>query len=174
MFSAYDRLGDFESADQLLKQMPDKNDFKTVLRIFKSMQAAQVAPTQLTVVSVLGACAETGAFDLGREVHGFLMEKEIEIQGFVGNALVDMYVKCRNLKLAQEVFDMMSLKHVTCWNSMIVAFAIHGLLDEAYKVIKEMPVGPNSVLWKTLMAACKVHDNAELAEAVFREIAMLE
>ncbi|KAK8950427.1 Pentatricopeptide repeat-containing protein [Platanthera guangdongensis] len=260
LISRHVRLGNLRDAVRVFDEMTVRDavswnsliagfvhgkDFTSALRIFKSMHAAQVAPTQLTIVSVLGACAETGAFDLGREVHGFLMEKEIEIQGFVGNALLDMYAKCGNLKLAQEVFDMMSLKHVTCWNSMIVAFAIHGrsqealdlfsslekasirpnrvtflgvllacshkglveegralfnrmveeyhiqpdikhygcmvdilsrcgLLDEAYKVIKEMPVGPNSVLWKTLIAACKVHGNAELAEAAFREITKLE
>lgn len=291
MFVAYDRMGDLDSADQILKKMPEKNvslwnsiiarhvrlgnveaarrvfekmnvrdavswnsliagfvrvkDYKSALRIFRSMGTAEVVPTQLTIVSLLGACAETGAFEMGHELHSFLMEKEIEIEGFVGNALLDMYAKCGNLKLAQEVFDRMDLKHVTSWNTMIVALAIHGhseealdlfdsleeaaikpnritflgallacshkglveegrvlfyrmnkkygihpdmkhygcmvdilsrrgLLEEAYQLIKEMPFRANAVLWKTVIAACKVHGNVELAESAFREIGKLE
>ncbi|KAG0468040.1 hypothetical protein HPP92_017368 [Vanilla planifolia] len=209
------------------------------------MVAAKIDPTRLTIVSVLGACSEIGAFNMGLKIHEFLKKNMIEIEGFVGNALIDMYAKCGNLKLARQVFDSMGLRHVTCWNSMIVALAVHGhseealelfsylercnvqpnritflgvllacshkglleegkalfhrmvhvysikpdikhygcmmdiltrrgLLDEAHRMISDMPVMPNSVLWKTLLGACKVHENVELAETAFREISKLE
>ncbi|KAH0458102.1 hypothetical protein IEQ34_013417 [Dendrobium chrysotoxum] len=254
------RLGNVEAARRVFEEMTVRDavswnsliagfvrvkNYISALEVFRSMVAAGVVPTQLTIVSVLGACAETGAFEMGREIHGFLMEKEIEIEGFVGNALLDMYAKCGNLKLAQEVFDRMDVKHVTCWNSMIVALAIHGrseealdlfssleeaavkpnritflgsllacshkglveegrvlfhkmikkydiipdikhcgcmvdilcrrgLLEEACQLIKDMPFRANAVLWKTVIAACKVHGNVELAESAFREIGKLE
>ncbi|XP_020592045.1 pentatricopeptide repeat-containing protein At1g74630-like [Phalaenopsis equestris] len=259
IIARYARLGNVEAARRVFEEMAVRDavswnsliagfvrvkDYKSALRLFRSMVTAEVVPTRLTIVSVLGACAETGAFEVGREIHGFLMENEIEIEGFVGNALLDMYAKCGNLKLAREVFDMMNLKHVTCWNSMIVALSIHGhseealdlfasleeaaikpnritflgallacshkglveegralfhkmkkydihpdikhygcmvdilsrcgLLEEAYQLIKEMPFRANAVLWKTVIAACKVHGNVDLAERAFGEIGKLE
>jgi len=43
-----------------------------------------------------------------------------------------------------------------------------GLIDEAYKLIKSIPVKPNSVIWKTVLGACKVHGAVELAEEAFQ------
>ncbi|PKA50566.1 Pentatricopeptide repeat-containing protein [Apostasia shenzhenica] len=254
------RLGDVEAARRVFDAMPLKDaiswnslisgyvrvkDYKSALMIFKDMLAAEVLPTQLTIISVLSACAETGSFELGREIHEFLKGKEIEIEGFVGNALLNMYSKCGSLELAGQLFDMMRMKHVSCWNSMIVALAVHGhsedalelfsslekasvkpnrvtflgaliacshkglvdegkalfyrmindyrieadikhygcmvdifsrcgLLEEAYQMIKEMPLKANSLLWKTLLSACRVHRSIELAEVAFREIVKLE
>ena len=54
----------------------------------------------------------------------------------MGIALLDMFAKCGNEKLARQIFKEMGTKRVSCWNSMIVALAVHGYSDEALEFSK--------------------------------------
>ena len=70
----------------------------------------------MTLVSGLGACGDLG---LGRWVEGFVLEKKVEVNSYVGSALIDMYGKCRDLISARRVFDSMPNKDVVTWNAII-------------------------------------------------------
>ncbi|MED6129918.1 hypothetical protein PIB30_112711, partial [Stylosanthes scabra] len=48
------------------------------------------------------------------------------------------------------------------------------LLDEAFKFVEEMPIQPNSVIWRTLLGACVNHNHLALAEKVKEWITELE
>ena len=250
------RLGDIAQAARIFREMPERDAvswnsmiggyaklrmYDRALDVFREMQENGVEPTELTVVSVLGACAEMGELELGRRIHNFLESKGIAADGYVGNALVDMYAKCGNLKLARQVFDSMSIRDLTCWNAMIVGLSVHGqsldalrlfdsmkvepdhitfvgvltacsrsglvyegrsyfnsmtedykivpgvkhygcMIDmlcrhgkvhEAYQMIKDMPIKANSVLWKMVMAACRVHGQSDLGSKAFCELRQL-
>ncbi|GLT71425.1 hypothetical protein SLA2020_434430 [Shorea laevis] len=45
-----------------------------------------------------------------------------------------------------------------------------GRLEEAYKFISNMHIGPTGSVWSTLLAACRVYKNVELAEKVADKI----
>ncbi|KAK4341680.1 hypothetical protein RND71_040181 [Anisodus tanguticus] len=45
-----------------------------------------------------------------------------------------------------------------------------GRLTEAYKFITDMPIKPTGGIWATLLSACRVHKNVELAEKVAKEM----
>ena len=45
-----------------------------------------------------------------------------------------------------------------------------GRLDEAYHFISNMHIEPTGSVWSTLLAACRVHKNVELAEKVAEKI----
>ncbi|XP_072974760.1 pentatricopeptide repeat-containing protein At5g15300-like [Typha angustifolia] len=258
MITMHVRAGDVRAARRVFEEMPEKDAiswnsmiagyvrfkrYKCALELFRQMQGDEMEPTELTIVSVLGACAETGELEMGKEIHRYLKNKDIMIEGYVGNALLDMYAKCGCLKLAWQVFSGMSLKHITCWNAMIVGLAVHGcfeealelfasmerepsrvaepnritflgvllacshkglvkegqayfkrmvekykiepdikhygcmvdllcrcgMVKEAYQMIKDMPVKANSVLWKTVLAACRVYGHMELAKEALKE-----
>ncbi|XP_020211528.1 putative pentatricopeptide repeat-containing protein At1g74400 [Cajanus cajan] len=49
-----------------------------------------------------------------------------------------------------------------------------GHLREAYDFIMEMPVPPNAVLWRTLLGACSVHGELELAAEVRLKLLKLD
>jgi pentatricopeptide repeat protein len=55
----------------------------------------------------------------GRWVEGFVLEKKVEVNSYVGSALIDMYGKCRDLISARRVFDSMPNKDVVTWNAII-------------------------------------------------------
>ncbi|CAL4911948.1 unnamed protein product [Urochloa decumbens] len=215
--------------------------YDRALDIFQELQENGMEPTELTVVSAFGACAEMGELELGRGIHNYLESKGIAADGYVGNALVNMYAKCGNLKLARQVFNGMSIRDLTCWNTMIVGLSVHGqwpdalelfdsmkiepdhvtfvgvltacshsglvnegrayfnsmtedykivpsvkhygcMIDmlcrhgkvhEAYQMVKDMTNKANSVLWKMVMSACRVHGQFELANKAFHELHQL-
>jgi pentatricopeptide repeat protein len=49
----------------------------------------------------------------------FVLEKKVEVNSYVGSALIDMYGKCRDLISARRVFDSMPNKDVVTWNAII-------------------------------------------------------
>ncbi|XP_008801246.3 pentatricopeptide repeat-containing protein At2g27610 [Phoenix dactylifera] len=63
----------------------------------------------------------------------------------------------------QCYFDLMkgygiipSMDHFAC---MVDLFSRAGLVERAYEFIKSIPIKPNKVTWRSLMAGCKTHGN---------------
>jgi pentatricopeptide repeat protein len=63
------------------------------------------------------------------------------------------------------------IEHYGC---MIDLLGRVGRLQEAYGMIKTMPMKPNAVIWGTLLSACKVHSNVELGEVAAAEVGKLD
>lgn len=87
--------------------------------LFKEMKDAGVEPVEMTLVSVLGACGDLGDLSLGRWVEEFVVDKNFEMNSYLGSALIGMYGKCGYLSSARRVFDSMAKKDHVTWNAMI-------------------------------------------------------
>lgn len=259
MITRHVRIRNIEAAQAVFDEMPERDsvswnsmisgyilvkDFSAALNLFQRMENEEVEATEITLISIIGACAETGAITTGKKIHESLNRKGHTIQGYLGIALVDMYAKCGNLDTALEIFTKLGMKPVSCWNAMIVGLALHGysdraldlfhemmngtqpdrvtfigvliacshkglvdvgrqlfkvmveeysiepdmkhygcmvdllsrwgLLEEALEVIRNMPFEANCVLWRTLLGACRVHGNVELAELAIHELRKVE
>ncbi|KAJ7009134.1 hypothetical protein NC653_007698 [Populus alba x Populus x berolinensis] len=60
----------------------------------------------------------------------------IELNHFVGGALINMYSRCGDIDEAQRVFEQMKEKNVITYNSMIMGFALHGKSVEAIELFR--------------------------------------
>nr|CAB3488878.1 unnamed protein product [Digitaria exilis] len=163
------RLQDMAEAARIFREMPERDAvswssmigayaklgmYDRALDAFQEMQENVVELTELAVVSVLGACAEMGELELGRRIHNYLASKGIAADGYVGNALVDMYAKCGRLELARLVFDSMSIRDVTCWNTMIIGLSVHGQSRDALKLFDSMKIEPDQITFLGVLTAC--------------------
>ncbi|KAF8401851.1 hypothetical protein HHK36_012798 [Tetracentron sinense] len=63
------------------------------------------------------------------------------------------------------------VEHYGC---MVDLLGRAGLLDEAYEMIKSMPLRPNTIVWGALLAACKLHKNPGLGELAARRLLEME
>ena len=127
------------------------------LVLFKQMQAQNVKADEFTLASVVGACGDMGALDLGKWVHSYIDKEGIDIDIVLGTSLVDMYSKCGSLDNAIRVFEGMSKRDVMAWSTMIGGYAIHGFGEKALKVfhaMKSANVRPNSVTFTSVLCAC--------------------
>ncbi|XP_072966348.1 pentatricopeptide repeat-containing protein At1g08070, chloroplastic-like isoform X1 [Typha angustifolia] len=215
------------------------------LNLFERMKAENCKPNEVTIVSVLSACAQLGSVEIGEQIGNYIESQGFTVGVYVGSALVDMYSKCGNIGRARAIFDKMHERDVVTWNSMIGGLAFNGFakdaidlyekmreenfkpsditfvglltacthaglvdfglrvfksmkednnvvpkvehcacivdllcrsgrLKDAYEFICEMEVEPNVVIWGTLLSACRVHSNVDLAEHAVKKLLVLE
>lgn len=64
-----------------------------------------------------------------------------------------------------------SMEHFSC---MVDLFCRANLFQEAYEFIKNMPVHPDPVIWRTLLVACKKNKNMEKGELAGQRLLELE
>ena len=84
-----------------------------------------------------------------------------------------MVVKGRQLFESMETTFHITpkLEHYGC---MVDLLGRCGELQEAYDLIQNMPMKPDSVVWGTLLGACSFHGNVELAEIAADSLFELE
>eukprot|EP01018_Ginkgo_biloba_P014843 Gb_33191 [translate_table: standard] len=104
------------------------------LALFSQMQLNGVKPNHITFVSVLCTCHHEG-----------LVEE------------VWHWFSC----MVQNYDIMPKLEHYGC---MVDLLGCSGHLDEAYCIIKEMPMEPDVSMWGALLSACRIHHNIAIGE----------
>ncbi|XP_009800680.1 pentatricopeptide repeat-containing protein At2g39620-like [Nicotiana tabacum] len=93
------------------------------LSLFRDMQNVYSQPNNVTLVSVIPACAELRAVRLGKSVHCHAVKASIDSDISTGTALVSMYAKCNLFNLALNLFNKMPLVEVVTWNALINGYA---------------------------------------------------
>lgn len=117
---------------------------EAAIQLFKEMEMEMVAPDNITFVNLLSACAHSGLVEEGR--HYF--RRMVEIHG----------IEPRR-------------EHFGC---MVDLLGRAGMLEEARKLINEMPMSPDAGVLGALLGACKIHGNIELGEQMGRRVIELE
>ncbi|XP_044501742.1 pentatricopeptide repeat-containing protein At2g45350, chloroplastic [Mangifera indica] len=111
------------------------------------------------------------AFDLLMEMERFLIEPDditfVGVLNACGHAgLVKEGILC--FELMRRVHKMEpKLQHYGC---MVDILGRAGHIEEARKLIEDMPIEPNDVIWRTLLSACQTHENLTVAEPVAKHL----
>lgn len=260
MITGYMKFGKIELAERLFRAMPVKNlvtwnamvagyvencRAEDSLKLFRTMVEFGVRPNPSNLCSVLLACSNLSALQLGKQVHQLTCKLPLYYDSTVETSLISMYCKCGNLEDAWKLFLKMPQKDVVAWNAMISGYAQHGageralwlfdkmrgegakpdwitfvaiflacnhagLVDrgvqyfdsmtreygveakpdhytcmvdllgragklvEAVDLIKKMPFKPHSAIFGTLLGACRIHKNIELAEFAAENLLTLD
>ncbi|TKY71165.1 Pentatricopeptide repeat-containing protein [Spatholobus suberectus] len=172
MLSGYAKLGMVEDAHFIFDQMVEKDlvcwsamisgyaesdQPHEALQLFNEMQRQRIVPDQITMLSVISACAHVGALAQAKWIHTYVDKNGFGRALPINNALIDMYAKCGKLAGAREVFENMPRKNVISLSSMINAFAMHGDADSAIDLfhrMKEQNIEPNAVTFIGVLYAC--------------------
>eukprot|EP01018_Ginkgo_biloba_P018484 Gb_38129 [translate_table: standard] len=127
------------------------------LTLFNEMQRAKVKPNSVTMVSLLQACAHSGALQQGIWIHEYIIQSGFESDVIVGNSLIDMYANCGRVEVAHELFEKMPKRDVVSWNAMISGYVENGHTTKALLVFSQMQladINPNSVTLLSVLQAC--------------------
>ncbi|KAH7865595.1 hypothetical protein Vadar_008731 [Vaccinium darrowii] len=173
LITSYNQSGNFELAMEMMEEMqsfeitPDvvtwttmisglaqNNRVSQALEMFGEMLLAGVEPNEITVTAVISACASLKALPIGVELHSFAVKIGCTENVLVGNSLIDMYSKCGKLDAAQRAFDLIAMKDVYSWNSMIGGYCQAGYLGKAHDLFSKMQISdvpPNVVTWNTMI-----------------------
>ncbi|XP_042383560.1 pentatricopeptide repeat-containing protein At3g49710-like [Zingiber officinale] len=128
------------------------------LECFRCMQRAGFKPDDCSFVCAISACSNLSSPSQGKQMHGLTIKTELPCnQISVNNALVSMYAKCGNLKDASMLFERMHQRNTVSFNTMIAAYAQHGLGLEAlelFKVMLDSDNEPTSITFISVLSAC--------------------
>ena len=95
-------------------------------------------PNFVMVLSMLPTCANIGALEKIKAIHGYIIRSGFESHVSVGSAVVDMYCKCGSVMDVHQMFDKMSARDAVSWNSMIAVYAMDGHAEDAHRIFKKM------------------------------------
>ncbi|KAI4316314.1 hypothetical protein L6164_024305 [Bauhinia variegata] len=125
--------------------------------LFREMQVMGVGPDEITMVSVLSACTDLGALELGKWIESYVQRENIRRPVELCNALIDMFAKCGDVDKAIKLFRQMGERTIVSWTSVIVGLAMHGRGLEAIALFDEMieaGVAPDDVAFIGVLSAC--------------------
>ncbi|XP_057972554.1 pentatricopeptide repeat-containing protein At4g21065-like [Malania oleifera] len=184
----YCSCGDIESARLLFDRMPERDvvtwttmiagctkqgRYGEGLALFQDMQVSGVEANELTLVSVLSACAHLGAYEMGKWVHCYINKKQIVLNPTLSAALIDLYVKCGCIEKASQIFQETPQRSVSTWNSMIGGLAMHGFGLEALEKFEQMQMSgtkPDSITLIGVLSACTHSGLVEEGKEYFRSM----
>lgn len=112
--------------------------------LFMQMQKLHLKPDDITFIGLLNACGHAG------------LVKE-------GQICFELMRRVHNLEP--------KLQHYGC---MVDIFGRAGRLKEAKKVIDEMPIEPNDIIWRALLSACINYGNFDLGQQVAEHLMRLD
>ncbi|OVA08844.1 Pentatricopeptide repeat [Macleaya cordata] len=110
------------------------------LFLFQKMEMENVRPNYVAFVAVLTACSHGGLVDEAQKIF---------------NSVIEDYGISPGLEHYAAFADLLGRA---------------GKLEEAYNFISRMHIKPIGSVWSTLLSACRVHKNIELAEKVAEKI----
>ncbi|KAK8969713.1 putative pentatricopeptide repeat-containing protein [Platanthera guangdongensis] len=127
------------------------------ISMFNEMRHAGVSMDQYTFGSVLTACGALAALGQGKQIHAFIIRTHFDDNVFVGSALVDMYSKCRSIRVAESIFNEMKVKNLVSWTAMLVGYGQNGFSEEAVGVFLQMQrcgVEPDDFTMGSAISSC--------------------
>ncbi|OVA12840.1 Pentatricopeptide repeat [Macleaya cordata] len=137
---------------------------------------------QFTLSAVLRVCAGLSALELGRQVHGNLIRKNVDVESdvFLQSSLIEMYGKCGFVEKAQNVFDLVGFgrvrerkRDVVLWTSMISAYGRNGWFKDViglYELMVMNGVRPDGVVFIAVISACGHTGNVSLGLKYFESM----
>ena len=170
--SGYATSGKTREARELFDQMPERNviSWNAMLAGYtRSLQLEEALDfvflmrnttkdiDHVTLGLILNVCAGLSDVELGKQVHGFIYRNGFFSNLVVGNALLDMYGKCGNLRSARVWFyEISQWRDIVSWNALLTSYARHGMSEQAMTIFSEMPweTRPSKFTFGTLLAAC--------------------
>ncbi|THF97575.1 hypothetical protein TEA_004357 [Camellia sinensis var. sinensis] len=114
--------------------------FHEVFDLFKKMPELGMKPDEITYLGVLSSCCHAG---LVNEAQSHL------------NSMFESHgvIPC--------------LEHYAC---VVDVLGRVGLVEEAKRIIDQMPICPDAQIWQILLSACNIHGNVELGKVAAREL----
>ncbi|XP_043705267.1 pentatricopeptide repeat-containing protein At2g29760, chloroplastic-like [Telopea speciosissima] len=157
----YAKCGSIETALDIFHRVPDKSKTiflfnsmisglaqhglgKTAITILREMESVGLKPDDVTFVGLLCACSHGGLIPEGKKLFDYML-KEYGIEP--------------------------QIEHYGC---MVDLLGRGGHLNEAHDFIQRMPFEANSVMWRALLGACRIHGNIAIGDIAGKKLLELE
>ncbi|CAN6484732.1 unnamed protein product [Victoria cruziana] len=130
---------------------------RKTLNLYCMMVGSGRPPDKFIFPLVIKSCAKLGNLNYGEQIHAHSVITASGNDIFVQTALVDMYAKTGDVRLAREVFEKMPKRSIVSWNAMIDGYCKVGEFGAALGIFNTLLVGdlrPNSSTLVSMTAGC--------------------
>ncbi|OIW15808.1 hypothetical protein TanjilG_04343 [Lupinus angustifolius] len=159
LVTMYAKRGNIVSAHEVFKRQQERDlvswnsmisgyaqhgQARKALEVFEEMQKQNLQVDAITFVGVFSACTHAGLVDEGQNYF---------------NVMINDY----------QIDP--TMEHYSC---MIDLYSRAGMLEKAMNIVNEMPFPPGATVWRTLLAASRVHCNIELGKLAAEKLILLQ
>ncbi|MED6205250.1 Pentatricopeptide repeat-containing protein [Stylosanthes scabra] len=159
LVTMYAKRGNIESAHEVFKRQKERDlvswnsmisgyaqhgQANKALEVFEKMQKQNMEMDVVTFVGVISACTHAGLVDKGEKYFNLMIN--------------DHHISP-------------TVEHYSC---MIDLYSRAGRLEKAIETINGMPFSPGATIWRTLLAAARVHRNIELGKLAAEKLISLQ
>ncbi|CAJ1930786.1 unnamed protein product [Sphenostylis stenocarpa] len=134
LLTVYSKAGDFASSKGLFDEIPNRdviawnaivaaslenNCYSAAMDFLEKMIKAKTGFDSTTLLLMVSASLLIKNFDQGRVIHCVSIKSGMLVDICLGNALIDMYAKCSDLRSSECLYEEMESKDVISWNSIM-------------------------------------------------------
>ncbi|XAR60119.1 hypothetical protein NMG60_11033371 [Bertholletia excelsa] len=159
LVTMYAKKGNIETANEVFKRQQERDSVswnsmisgyaqhgygKKALKVFEEMRTRNLEIDEITFIGVICACTHAGLVDEGQRYFDMM----------VNDFLIDP-----------------TMEHYSC---MVDLYSRAGMLNKAMDLINRMPFPAGATVWRTLLAACRVHLNLDLGKVAAENLISLQ
>ncbi|KAI5078034.1 hypothetical protein GOP47_0007858 [Adiantum capillus-veneris] len=122
----------------LISGFVDYGANEKALDCFEKMCVEGLAPDAAAFVCGLKACGSLETASMGRELHAMILAMGHERNLYVGNVLLDTYLKTGFFADGQGVFNFMPFQNVVSWNTLIAGYTEYGFSSDSLLLYNQM------------------------------------
>ncbi|KAG2583530.1 hypothetical protein PVAP13_6KG262200 [Panicum virgatum] len=149
------------SWNALIAGYAESGDLVQAVDLFLEMEREGLAPDEATFAALLVAVEGPSWCFLMQELHGKIVKYGSALGLVVSNAAITAYSQCGALADSRRVFDGIESKDLISWNSMLGAYAYHGMNEEAMRffvrMMQESGIRPDMYSFTSIISVCSEH-----------------
>lgn len=142
----------------MIRGYAESENPKPAIELYHHMHVNSIEPDTHTYPFLLKAVAKVVNVRVGEKIHAIATRNGFESLVFVQNSLLHLYASCGQSESAYKMFELMPVRDIVAWNSVINGFALNGKPNEALTLFKEMglegTVEPDGFTMVSLLSAC--------------------
>lgn len=188
VMNMYAKCGELEQAKKLFWKLQERDVvawsaiiasfvqsgyLEEALSLFRDMQTSCVRPNNITLMSIIPACAQLSLMGLGKSVHCYALKTIIDSDISTATALVSMYARCGLFSMAHTVFSKMQNEDVIAWNALINGYIRNGFPYNAVEIILKLQSSdlyPDSGTIVNFLQACVLLNDLDLGAYIHGRI----
>ncbi|KAI4301537.1 hypothetical protein L6164_034805 [Bauhinia variegata] len=136
---------------------------------FLQMGRTGVAINDYTVSMLLRAVLRTKFDVLIQQVHARAVHLALNLNVFVGSALIKGYASLGEKNILEQVFDDILMKNITSWNALVSGYMELGSTADAERIFSLMPER-SIVSWTTLVNGYIRNKQIDEARSIFNKM----
>lgn len=140
MLKGFAEDGRSEEAFGVFKEMVESNDVKMNEHVYSC---------------ALNACAGVRYLLGGRQIHAHVVKSMMGLDVFVGTGLVDLYVKCNEMKSARMAFSEIVQPNVVSYNALLAGNLKGNEGLQLFSDMRLLGMSPDNVTFASVLRGCK-------------------